>query len=66
LAGGVVEDGFEARLLYQSSRVLVFGGYDGAATFEDATLARSTDDIEHMGEQRTPPVRGEELPATKP
>jgi hypothetical protein len=49
LAGGVVEDGFEARLLYQRSRVLVLGGYDGAAAFEDPTLARGADDIEHMG-----------------
>ncbi|MEA2712992.1 MAG: hypothetical protein QOK27_953 [Gemmatimonadales bacterium] len=66
MARGVVEDGFEARPFYQGSRVLVLGGNNGAAAFEDATLARSADDIEHMGEQRTASVRGEELPATKP
>jgi hypothetical protein len=57
--GGVVEDGSQRGLLGEPAGPLVIRSDHDVSTPEHPSLTSSSDDVQHVTQQRSPAIRGE-------
>lgn len=64
--GRIVDDGFQSGLLGELPGAIVLRSQDHVPAPEHALLAGGYDDVQHMCQQRSSPIRREQLAAPEP